>query len=696
MLFLFRKLRYATLVGALVFLASCGGGGGGGGSTGVVGLPDDPGQDTGSNETGTVTVLATDLDTDLFSAINLTITRAELLGAAGSEVLFEGEKTFDLLALANVTEVFSVAEVPAGTYSKIRLTLTQIELVFHDGRPPEYPKLPGNGKLDINPQGDLYVDADNPLTIELDFDAEKSLHIVEKGNGGFNFRPVVLTKQVQSEFDTKLIRQTGIVHNLNVEAGSFDLCLVSDEADCVGVVVAADGTSIFSATGEAIGVGDLVDGAVATVVGRLYASDDVVAAAAGSTLKRLGASSGVSALEDAPLCEEVEGQLICDGKQCEPFEGELLCDGNLFCNDIEGEFVCEEIELEEPLCEEIEGQLVCGDMVCELDDGQLICDDALICDDIEGELVCEEIEDPDDGCFEYEGELVCDEDCHAVEGELVCDDDDSSDDDSSEDDISEDDPSEDDQSEDDISEDDESEDDTSQDDESEDDISNDDDASDDDDLSEDDDASEDEQEPGNDDARVVLLADIIWLGDDFSRTENVACGPVNKDDSLGTWYRNAELTGVDIETCDDENSRPTTLLPGARIYDRAGNLLSPEAIQQGVVNVVDGFMTGDGLMAFLVIVEPSDDEAAERVQLSGTIGVVDGESLTLLTDLGDRCVVFDDSSTDVFVTGLDEGGGIVFSESSVTGLAAGQRADAFGEQNSEGCLAADTLIIELE
>ncbi|NND66315.1 MAG: hypothetical protein HKN19_01895, partial [Halioglobus sp.] len=372
--------------------------------------------------------------------------------------------------------------------------------------------------------------------------------------------------------------------------------------------------------------------------------------------------------EEVPLCEEIEGELVCDGMVCEPFEGELLCDGNLFCNDIEGEFICEEIVIEEPLCEEVEGELICDGMVCEPFEGELLCDGNLFCNDIEGEFVCEEIEieEPNEDCFEFEGELICDEHCEVIEEELVCDDDDSSDDD----DTSDDDSSEDDMSEDDMS-DDESEDDASE-----------------------DDSSEDEEESGDDNARVVLLADIIWLGDDFSRTENVACGPVTEDDVLGARYQNAELAGEEIVLCDDENSRPTTLLPGARIYDRDGNPLQPGSIQEGVVNVVDGFVTDAGLMAVLVIIEPSDEE--EREQLSGTIGVLEGESLSLLTDAGDRCVVFDDSATDVFVTGLDEDNNIVFTESSVAGLEEGQRADAFGEQNSEGCLEADTLIIETE
>ena len=786
MKFLNRKLLYMGLAAFMTFIASCGGGGGGGGSTGAVGLPDNLDPTPEATGKGTVTILATDAETDQFREINLTITRAELLADDSSELLFEGEKTFNLLALASVTEVFSVAEVAAGSYDKIRLTLAGIELVFFDEREPVYPDLPGNGKLDINPKGLFYVDSDNPLTIQLDFDAEKSIHIVGTGNGGFNFRPVVLTKEVETEFDTKLIRQMGVVRELNRERGTFDLCLIEDEEaeedDCVQVAVASGATAIFGESGNAIDINNVSEGDIATVVGRIYSDSDLEVAATGGgmALKRLS-SGNVAALEDeplceevegdlfcgdmvceevegqliceeelvcddiegelvceeigeeeAPLCEEIEGQLICEDMVCEPFEGELLCDGNLFCNDIEGEFVCEEIDVEEPLCEEVEGDLICNDMECEEEDGMLFCEDDLVCDDIDGELVCEEYEDDEnDECFEFEGHLICDDDCEQEDGLLFCDDDEVCEDvegelvcgefDDEEEECFEQDGNV-------ICDDDcenvegellcEDEDEPDNDDckEVEGELVCDDEEEEDDcreidgELFCDDDEQEedcreiegelvcgDEEEPQDDEGderpSIVVVADIIWLGDDFSRSENIACSSVDVSDALGTFFLNAELDGGEEVLCDSASSRNTVLLPGARVYDFDGNRLSPEAIETGAFNLVDGFVADNVLNAVLVIMEPvvEDDR---RAQLSGSIGVLETEGLTLVTNAGDRCVVFDDSETDVFLTGLDESGNAVFSEGSVADLAEGQRADAFGEENDEGCLEAETLIVD--
>jgi hypothetical protein len=583
-----RIICVATLSALSLAVTSCGGGGGSSSNL-----------DTGITEVaptvqnGTVTLLATDAETDQFRSINLTITRAEMLAQdGGSEVLFEGNKTFDLLALADVTEVFSISEVPEGNYDKIRLTLTQIELVFHDDRDPVYPSLPGNGKLDINPRGLFTVDSEESLTIELDFDAEKSLKIVEQGNGGFSFRPVVFTRKVENEFDTKLIRQQGIIREFDEIGGDFLLCLpeddepeAGDEEDCVNVDARAGVSSIFGPTGLPAGLEQLGNGAIVTVVGRFFDAEDVMfASTSGTTVRAL--QSAVGTLDD------------------DEFEGD-------------------------------------------------------------------EFEDDDSEDDEFE--------------------DDESEDDESEDDESEDDESEDDESEDDESEDDESEDDESEDDESEDDESEDDESEDD---ESEDDESEDDVISG---LPRTLVADVIWLGDDFSRTENVACNEVTiEGDGMG--FDNAQLPLVIAAECADV-ARLTVVTPGTRIYNEDGALLKSDEIGAGVINQVHGFVASEGeveiLRAAMIILSSDDGEEDERSQFTGTIGVIESQSLTLLTDSGDLCVVFEDDDTAVFGSS-DSGGGSVFSEQTLGDLVSGQRVDAFGEVNEEGCIEADTIIYQAE
>lgn len=260
-----------SVIALLAALVSCGGGG----------RDENTGGDPPAGK-GTVALLVTDNPTDEFKEINLTILKAELLCESGRQELFSGMKKFDLLQLTDVTEIFSVSDVTAGYCSKIRLTLAEIELVFKDpDKPNAYPKLPGNGKLDLNPRERFYVGS--WLGIQLDFDAEKSIHVKDRAD--YNFRPVVFIKVVRDKFDTKLIRQRGTVENLNGLAETFDLCLVEagvppaerhgdddssddDTPGCVRVSTKDAPASIFGDRADPVSFGDLAEGEIATVVGR--------------------------------------------------------------------------------------------------------------------------------------------------------------------------------------------------------------------------------------------------------------------------------------------------------------------------------------------------------------------------------------------------------------------------------------------
>ena len=278
------KILLVALTAFAVLLISCGGGGG----DSVV----DTAADLATADKGTVTLFVTDAPTDDFKEINMTVLKAGLLCDSGYQKLFSGVKEFDLLQLTDVTEIFSVSEVTAGICSKIRLKLAQIEMVFKDSsKPSVLAKLLGHGKLDLKPETGFYVGPYDPLYIQLDFDAKKSIHI--KGKADYNFRPVVFIKIIKDRFDTKLIRQRGTVENLNGEAEEFDLCLIEaeiqpvsnkdddssddDSADCVRVNTTDAPASIFGDEADPISFKELEEGEIVTVVGRFSfdkSSDD--------------------------------------------------------------------------------------------------------------------------------------------------------------------------------------------------------------------------------------------------------------------------------------------------------------------------------------------------------------------------------------------------------------------------------------
>ena len=256
--------------------------------------------------TGTVALLLTDAPSDIFEEINITVIKAELLSDSGAVTVFQGERTFNLLDLTDA-RIFAIREgVAAGTYSKIRLTLTAIELVDYKGTDDTsdddvfYPKLPGNGKLDLQPKSDFDVIAGGSLTIQIDMDATKSVHYVGNSDKGkYQFRPVVFITVISDAFADRYVMLHGDVFDINSTEQTFKLCntdipvqLDEDEMDedsrgCLRVS-ADSSTAFFDINGQPAGFENLGEGEPATVFGHLQRdnSDDDVSIDASSALAK--------------------------------------------------------------------------------------------------------------------------------------------------------------------------------------------------------------------------------------------------------------------------------------------------------------------------------------------------------------------------------------------------------------------------
>lgn len=277
-----RSAWLPSLLLALV-LTACGTGGGGDGSASS--------QGSAGAGTGTVGILFTDATTDDFDAIKITIHRIELLAVDGErvEVFFSAAgETVDLLQLANVSQLISLADVPAKFYEKIRLTLSKLELI-RDGQVIAAPKLPGNGKLDLNPRMTFFVEPASTLLLEIDIDAKKSIHIVRQGNGGYHFRPVVFVKLLRAGQLGKLVRVHGVIKEIERDddgGREFELCPQrfmlaqhheddheDDRERCAEVKVTND-TSIFDENADPVDFSALAVGAEVTVFGRFQKDDD--------------------------------------------------------------------------------------------------------------------------------------------------------------------------------------------------------------------------------------------------------------------------------------------------------------------------------------------------------------------------------------------------------------------------------------
>ncbi len=253
---------------AALFITACGGGE----STETT-----PDTSASLPNVGTVGLLFTDAPTDDYSAIKLDIVEAILIGGDDAQQpIFEGVEPIDLLDLTNFSEPVVFGEVPVGTYTKLRLVIDNLELVPLDGGPSIFPRLPANGKIDLLQPDGFDVLPGRTLMMEVDMDANKSIHIVGAGNSGrVNFRPVVKVNIFDGGMPHKLARLEGSVSGTpNSGAGSFVLCDFDSPDMCVDVGT-DDTTSIFGDDGLGTEFGTLADGNSVVVIG-MYSSDPIV------------------------------------------------------------------------------------------------------------------------------------------------------------------------------------------------------------------------------------------------------------------------------------------------------------------------------------------------------------------------------------------------------------------------------------
>lgn len=157
------------------------------GSTAAPRATSTPAESDGSGDsgTGTLEVRVTDAPDPSITAVYVTTDDIEVsIAGEGWVSVIDEEITFELLALEGVEAVLGAAELPTGRYTQVRLSVPEVE-IEKDGEivvaevPSDTIKLVGTFELA----------ADEKTFISLDFEVDKSL--VERGNQGFLFKPVI-------------------------------------------------------------------------------------------------------------------------------------------------------------------------------------------------------------------------------------------------------------------------------------------------------------------------------------------------------------------------------------------------------------------------------------------------------------------------------------------------------------------------
>ena len=227
----FRRNAIATLLMLVLFLAACGGGSGG--------TPPDQG-------TGTVALLLTDMPTDDLKEINFDVTQATLIGDQGQQTIYNGNTRVNLLDLENYSQPIALGEVTAGTYTKLRLQIDNFEIIDNQGA-QHFPRPPANGRIDLLEPGGIEVVPGRTLVAHVDMDANKSIHVVQTGNGKYRVRPVVRVNFVLDGLPNELVRIEGRIEEIpDGDAVDFVLCAFDNADVCLDVSL-ADGACVFDA-----------------------------------------------------------------------------------------------------------------------------------------------------------------------------------------------------------------------------------------------------------------------------------------------------------------------------------------------------------------------------------------------------------------------------------------------------------------
>ena len=231
-----RGIAIAMLLGLSLFVAACGG-------SGDSGAPPSP-------ATGTVALLLTDLPTDDLREINFDVVEATLIGDQGQQTIYSGNTRVNLLDLENYSQPIALGEVAAGIYTKLRLQIDNFEIIDKDGM-THNPRPPANGRIDLLQPGGIEVVPGRTLVAHVDMDANKSIHVVQTGNGKYRLRPVVRVRFMLGGLPNELVRIEGQVESVDADTGTFVLCAIDNMDACVDVNLAAD-ACVFDVDGVPI------------------------------------------------------------------------------------------------------------------------------------------------------------------------------------------------------------------------------------------------------------------------------------------------------------------------------------------------------------------------------------------------------------------------------------------------------------
>ena len=146
-----------------------------------------------SSRQGVLQLFLTDQPVEL-QEVWVTITNIEVHKTGGAWIQFDAsDENVDLLTLKNREELLQSAPLEEGKYTGIRLLVSEGHIIDSSNERCEL-KVPSEKiQIPLN----FNIENGNETEVVLDFDAEKSIHVVQTGNNErCILRPVILVKSV--------------------------------------------------------------------------------------------------------------------------------------------------------------------------------------------------------------------------------------------------------------------------------------------------------------------------------------------------------------------------------------------------------------------------------------------------------------------------------------------------------------------
>ena len=240
--------------------------------------------DSTSSRTGEGQMVITmhDMPVDQFNEIWLTVESVTLIHSdteAGMEdkaVLTEPVR-MDFLALDSVATILVAADVAAGSYSKLRMDVSNPEFVRDDDSVFTEPQvqLVANGHVDINFQQAVVIQPETMTVIDLDLDLENGIQVTGTGNGRYILRPQIIVDISPDNLMPVVVAGATVV-SVNVDAGTLTVLRAGDGFPLT--VHVSDATEITSSAGLSLELPAVIVGSQVNLEGELDVSTGVVTA----------------------------------------------------------------------------------------------------------------------------------------------------------------------------------------------------------------------------------------------------------------------------------------------------------------------------------------------------------------------------------------------------------------------------------